>query len=207
MLKFLNVKKEYGSHLVVDIPSLEIKPGLYWLRGINGSGKSTVLKMAGGLIPFNGEIQIGAINLKKQPTEYRRLVSYADAEPMFPDYISGLDLIHFFNSVRKADKKSSNQLIEQIGIGTFYKNPIGSYSSGMVKKLSLVLAFIGKSDFIFLDEPLVTLDQASVEILCSMIQDFHNEGVSFILTSHQLVEQNYFNAVELLMKDKTVWFQ
>jgi ABC-2 type transport system ATP-binding protein len=207
MLKFLNVKKEYGSHLVVDIPSLEIKPGLYWLRGINGSGKSTVLKMAGGLIPFNGEIQIGAINLKKQPTEYRRLVSYADAEPMFPDYISGLDLIHFFNSVRKADKKSSNQLIEQIGIGTFYKNPIGSYSSGMVKKLSLVLAFIGKSDFIFLDEPLVTLDQASVEILFHLILDFHKEGTSFILTSHQQVEQNYFNGIELLMKDKTVCFQ
>jgi ABC-2 type transport system ATP-binding protein len=65
MLKFQNVKKEYGSHLVVDIPSLEINPGLYWLRGTNGSGKSTVLKMAGGLIPFNGEIQLGAINQKK----------------------------------------------------------------------------------------------------------------------------------------------
>jgi ABC-2 type transport system ATP-binding protein len=134
-------------------------------------------------------------------------VSYAEAEPLFPDYISGLDLVHFYNSIRKADKKLSNQLIEQIGIGTFYKNPIGSYSSGMVKKLSLVLAFIGKSDFIFLDEPWVTLDQASVEMLCNLIQDFHNEGVSFILTSHQLVEQNYFNAIELLMKDKTVWFQ
>jgi ABC-2 type transport system ATP-binding protein len=207
MLKFLNVKKEYGSHLVVDILSLEIKPGLYWLRGTNGSGKSTVLKMAGGLVPFNGEIQLGAINLKKQPTEYRRLVSYAEAEPLFPDYISGLDLVHFYNSIRKADKKLSNRLIEQIGIGTFYKNPIGSYSSGMVKKLSLVLAFIGKSDFIFLDEPLVTLDQTSVEMLCHLIQDFHKEGVSFILTSHQLVEQNYFNAIELLMKDKMVWFQ
>ncbi len=76
----------------------------------------------------------------------------------------------------------------------------------MVKKLSLVLAFIGKSDFIFLDDPLVTLDQSSVEILYNLIQRFHSEGVNFILTSHQLVEHNHFNAVELLMKDKTVWF-
>jgi len=207
MLKFLNVQKKYGHHLIVDIPTLEIKPGLYWLRGANGSGKSTVLKMAGGLIPFDGEIQIGMINLKKQSTEYRRLVSYAEPEPLFPDYISGLDLVHFYNSVRKADKKISNQLIEQIGIGSFYKNPIGTYSSGMVKKLSLVLAFIGNSDFIFLDEPLVTLDLASVKILYNLIQDFYKEGVSFILTSHQAIEHNHFNAVELLMKDKTVWFQ
>jgi ABC-2 type transport system ATP-binding protein len=163
--------------------------------------------MAGGLIPFDGEIQLGGINLKKQPTEYRRLVSYAEAEPLFPDYISGLDLVHFYNSVRKADKKLTDRLIEQIGIETFYKNPIGTYSSGMVKKLSLVLAFIGKSNFIFLDEPLVTLDQPSVEILYNLIHDFHKEGVSFILTSHQSVEHNHFNAVELLMKDKTVWFQ
>ncbi len=207
MLKFLNVQKKYGHHLIVDIPSLEIKPGLYWLRGTNGSGKSTVLKMAGGLIPFDGEIQLGSIDLKKQPTEYRRLVSYAEAEPLFPDYISGLDLIHFYNSVRKADKKLSDHLIEQIGIRPFYKNPIGTYSSGMVKKLSLVLAFIGKSDFIFLDEPLVTLDQASVEVLCNLIRDFRSEGVSFILTSHQSVDHNHFNAVELLMQDKTVWVQ
>ena len=75
--------------------------------------------MAGGLVPFDGEIQLGGINLKKQPTEYRRRVSYAEAEPLFPDYISGLDLIHFYNSVRKADKKLSNRLIEQIGISTF----------------------------------------------------------------------------------------
>jgi ABC-2 type transport system ATP-binding protein len=207
MLKFLNIRKKYGHHLVVDIPSLEIKAGIYWLSGANGSGKSTVLKMAGGLIPFDGEIAIGSINLKKQSTEYRRLVSYAEAEPLFPDYVSGLDLVDFYNSVRKADKKFSNQLIEQIGIDTFYKNPIGTYSSGMVKKLSLVLAFIGKSNFIFLDEPLVTLDQASVETLCNLIRDSRKEGVSFILTSHQAVEHNHFNAIELLMKDKTVWVQ
>lgn len=207
MLRFHNLKKTYGDQVIVDIPSLEIKTGLYWLRGTNGSGKSTFLKIIGGLIPFNGEIDMDGINLKKQPTDFRRLVSYAEAEPLFPDYISGLDLIHFYNSVRKADKKASEALIEQLGIGSYYQKNIGTYSSGMFKKLSLALAFIGNNKFILLDEPLVTLDQASVEVLYSLIQQFRSQGTSFIITSHQAVEHYHFNAIPLLMKDKAVWFQ
>jgi ABC-2 type transport system ATP-binding protein len=207
MLKFVNAKKVYGSHSIIDIPSLELAPTIYWLRGANGSGKSTLLKMAGGLIPFAGDIEIDGINLKGKPTEYRRLVSYVEAEPLYPDYVSGLDLVHFFTYTRHADKKITDQLIDSIGIGSFYKNPIGTYSSGMVKKLSMVLAFIGHSRFIFLDEPLVTLDQAAVETLYQLIHSYHQQGTGFIITSHQSVEHNHFNAVELYMKEKSVWFQ
>ncbi len=110
--------------------------------------------MAGGLIPFDGEIQIGMINLKKRPAEYRRLVSYAEAEPLFPGYISGLDLVHFYNSVRKADKKLSNQLIEQIGIGSFYKNPIGTYSPAVwLKNFPLYWLSLAKVILSFLMNP------------------------------------------------------
>lgn len=207
MLKFVNVKKMYGANAVIDMPSLELTSGIYWLRGANGSGKSTFLKMAGGLIPFDGEIDIDGVSLKSKPTEYRRLVSYVEAEPLYPDFVSGLDLVHFFTYTRKADKKTTDQLIESIGIGSFYQNPIGTYSSGMVKKLSLVLAFIGQSRFIFLDEPLVTLDQAAVETLYQLIGNYHQQGTGFVITSHQPVEHNHFNTTELYMKEKSVWFQ
>jgi ABC-2 type transport system ATP-binding protein len=207
MLKFDHVMKHYGTHCIVDVPSLELPTALYWLRGANGSGKSTLLKMAGGLIPFEGDIELNGTALKKHPTAYRRQVSYVEAEPLYPEYVSGLDLIHFYHQARKADKKSTDQLIEQVGIGNFYKTPVGTYSSGMVKKLSLVLAFIGDIKFIFLDEPLVTLDQSAVETLYQLIQDYHRRGTGFIITSHQSVEHNHFNAQELYMNEKSVWFR
>ncbi len=206
MLKFLNAKKRYNDQVIVDVPDLEIKPGLYWLKGANGSGKSTLLKMAGGLIPFEGEIKVEGTNLKKQPTEYRRLVSYAEAEPLYPDFISGLDLITFYNSVRKADTKITDNLIEQLGIGSYYKKPIGTYSSGMAKKLSLVLAFIGHNKFIFLDEPIVTLDQRSVQVLYELMEAFYHQGTSFIFTSHQEMEQNLWPVQELLINEGTLCF-
>ena len=207
MLSFRKVQKKYNDQLILDIPQLEIKAGLYWLRGINGSGKSTFLKMAGGLIPFDGDIEIDEVNLKKKPTAYRRQVSYAEAEPLYPEFLSGLDLVHFYQSVRKADAKSTHQLIEQLGIATYYKKPIGTYSSGMVKKLSLVLAFIGENKFIFLDEPLVTLDQDSVPVLLKLIESYHQKGTNFIFTSHQSVTRVEWEATSLFLKEKTICFQ
>ncbi len=208
MLTFNNVKKRYGSHLILDIPKLEIADGLYWLKGANGSGKSTLLKMATGIIPFEGEIDIEKINLKKQPVAFRNLVSYAEAEPLYPAFVSGVDLISFYNSVRKSDKSNSDELIDRFSIGGFYKNPIGTYSSGMIKKLSLALAFIGNPKFIFLDEPLVTLDQNSLPVLYSLICEHSKIGVNFIFTSHQPFESEHLPpTTEILIKDNIVWTQ
>jgi len=63
---------------------------------------------------------------------------------------------------------------------------VGSYSSGMLKKLSLVLAFLGQPRLILLDEPLNTIDVESLEILYRWINEkYQNEKISFLLSSHQ----------------------
>ncbi len=207
MLKFDGVKKSYGSHLILDVPSLEINTGIYWLKGGNGSGKSTLLKMASGIIPFEGEIMIDSVNLKRSPVEYRNLVSYAEAEPVYPSYISGLDLINFYQKIRKEEKQKTSQLIELFGIGTYYKDSIGTYSSGMLKKLSLVLAFIGNVKYIFLDEPLVTIDQKSLPIIYKLISECLETGTNLVFTSHQPIEYNGLRpAIELEASGGTVRF-
>ncbi|GHM98743.1 hypothetical protein WSM22_02330 [Cytophagales bacterium WSM2-2] len=207
MLKFLSVKKKYGGHTVLEIPELEIANGLYWLRGANGSGKSTLLKIAGGFLPFEGEVEIDGINLKKQPVDYRKMVSYAEAEPLYPSFISGFDLVNFYLKARKAGKEQADQLIETLGVGSYYKNDVGTYSSGMLKKLSLVLAFIGNTKYIFLDEPLVTIDQTSLGILNNLIADRLASGTNFIFTSHQSMEQSHLPAAkEILVENGTVRF-
>jgi len=203
MLKFLNVKKKYVSQLIIDVASLEIGNGLYWLKGTNGSGKSTFLKMASGMIPFDGEITIDNIHLKKQSVEYRKLVSYAEAEPIYPSYLSGNDLISFYQKVRQGEKQKIDKLIEQLGVDEYYKNNVGTYSSGMLKKLSLVLAFIGNSKYIFLDEPLVTVDQNTLPVIQLLIDEHLKNGVNFVFTSHQPMETS---AIELIAENRTVRF-
>jgi len=73
MLKITQLQKRYGKKLILEINSLQNWQCIHWLRGTNGSGKSTFLKIAGGLIPFNGKIELDDIDLKKDQVGYRRL--------------------------------------------------------------------------------------------------------------------------------------
>jgi ABC-2 type transport system ATP-binding protein len=204
MIIIQNLKKEYGSHLILNVADLKFGNGLFWVKGANGSGKSTLLKIMAGMIPFEGEVEIDGVNLQKQPTEYRRLVNYVEAEPLYPPYLTGLDLISFFSYTRKANKEEVDKLIQKFNIQSFVKTPIGTYSSGMAKKLSLVLAFVGQPEYILLDEPLVTIDRESVPILYDLIQEYSANSFSFIFTSHQAFDITGLVVKEMEVKDQRV---
>lgn len=205
MLSIKNLKKEYGTHLILDIPQLQFESGLFWLKGNNGSGKSTLLKIISGIIPFDGEVNIDGVDLRKHPTDYRRLVNYVEAEPLYPPFLTGQDLVSFFISTRMANKEEVEELVQKFNIHSFIKNPIGTYSSGMVKKLSLVLAFIGRPKYILLDEPLVTIDKESVPILYELVKLYFGRGVNFVFTSHQAFELEGIVVKEMEVKDHKVW--
>ncbi len=207
MLVIKDLKKEYGAQLILHIPNLIFESGLFWIKGANGSGKSTLLKIIAGMIPFEGEVEIDNVNLRHQPTEYRRLINYVEAEPLYPPFLTGQDLISFFCTTQKAKKEEVDVLIQKFNIGSFIKNPIGTYSSGMVKKLSLVLAFIGQPKYILLDEPLVTIDKETVPILYGLIETHLSKGVNFLFTSHQAFDIVHHQVQELLVIDHQICYQ
>jgi len=190
MLKLINVKKYYSSFLALDIPELTIGEGLWWLRGENGSGKTTFLKLVAGLHPFNGDIIIDdEYSIKKQRLHFTRRINYAEAEPLYPSFLTGRDLVHLYCKTKDGNIDEAVENLRQLHVLAAYEKAVGTYSSGMVKKLSLVLAFIGHSRFILLDEPLITIDVQALEVVCRMIGDKHKQGVSFIITSHQSVQK------------------
>lgn len=186
MLEFWQVQKSYGDRPVLSIPSLQLDKGIYWLQGPNGSGKTTFLRMIAGLLPFRGDIILNGSSLRRTPVEYRRLVSWADAEPLYPDFLKGRDLVAFYQEIRKASPAQVESLLQLFQVKSFLSTPIGAYSSGMVKKLSLVLAFIGSPSLITLDEPLVTLDRESIPALYNLISaSYLEKNTSFLISSHQ----------------------
>ncbi len=94
MVELLNVKKSYGNYAVIDIPQIHLNHNIYWLKGMNGSGKTTLMKLIAGLLPFQGDVLInGNISIRKNRVAYLRLVNYAEAEPLFPPFLTGYDLI------------------------------------------------------------------------------------------------------------------
>jgi ABC-2 type transport system ATP-binding protein len=206
-LQLINITKYYGSYLAMQVPSLTISPGIHWLRGANGSGKTTLLKILAGLLPFEGDIVIQeSISIKKNPIPYRRVVNYAEAEPLYPSFLTGTDLVKLFVKTKDAEMQQADELIELLNVKSFIDHPVGTYSSGMMKKLSLILAFIGNAKIILLDEPLVTIDDASVEIIYRLIKKYHHEKeVTFLLTSHQHFDEIKIPFTsKLLVTDQTI---
>jgi ABC-2 type transport system ATP-binding protein len=207
MLQFDNVYKTYDHQPVLEISSLKMERSIYWLQGINGSGKTTFLSILAGMIPFKGDIQLDGINLRKNPLSYRRLVNFAEAEPLYPDFITGIELVRFYKNIRKAAVTQTDHLVNLFKMHRFLSHPIGTYSSGMIKKMSLLLAFIGKPSLILLDEPLATLDEGSVHILPELINAYHKEfKTCFIFSSHQVFKSHSLPINKILIADQSLHF-
>ncbi len=206
MLKLENVQKYYGTFLALEIPSLLVDRGIWWVQGENGSGKTTLLKMIAGMLPFTGNITLQEkFTIKKHRQQFVSLVNYAEAEPLYPFFLTAQDLIELYCYTKKGDILHAQELLKQLHVFDAYKQKIGSYSTGMIKKLSLTLAFIGKPALILLDEPLITIDAKAVNVICHSIQEYYRAGVSFIITSHQSVnaEQLDFTG-KVVAENKTI---
>jgi ABC-2 type transport system ATP-binding protein len=206
MLQLKEIKKFYNVHLVLQIPSLHLEKGIYWLKGANGSGKTTLLKMIAGLLPFEGDILFNEISLKNKPLAYRQNVSWAEAEPLFPEFMSGMDLLLLYRNIRKAPQQEIDKLIEVFGLTDYVNNATGTYSEGMRKKLSLALAFTGHPSLIALDEPFITLDPASIPLVRNIILETHkNKGTTFLMSSHQELDMELLViGKELTVSNQTV---
>ena len=206
MLQINNVMKKYGTNTVLSIPSFQLDDGIHWLKGANGSGKTTLLKMIAGLLPFDGDIVVNGISLKQQPLRYRKQISWSEAEPLFPFFMRGIDVITLYRNIRNASQTQIDELIALFNMRDYINEAIGTYSAGMTKKLSLLLSFIGKPSFILLDEPFITLDAESVVTVSHLITETHtNNGSSFFISSHQdMSEQTLPFDARFIIQNQTI---
>ena len=188
MLELYQVQKSYGGEKILDIPDLQLSAGIYWLQGANGSGKTTLLRLLAGLLPFRGDVRVHKHSLRETPVAYRRSISWADAEPLYPGFLSGDDLITFYRKIQQPPPGQVDELIGHFGIKSWLSSRAETWSSGMTKKLSLLLAFIGQPSLILLDEPLITLDLDSTGHLIELIVDYQRlYDTSFFFSSHQAI--------------------
>ncbi|GAB2801759.1 ABC transporter ATP-binding protein [Rhabdobacter roseus] len=185
LLSLTNVQKSYGSHQVLAITDWQIEEGIYWIQGENGAGKSTLFRTLAGMLAHEGEIVLDErYSLRRQPVEYRLRLNLGEAEPLYPAFLTPADLLAFVGEAQQSPAGQMKYLTEVLGIN-YLDQPLGGCSSGMVKKLSLALAFLGRPRLIILDEPLITIDQEARAALFALIKAYRAEGVSFLLSSHQ----------------------
>jgi ABC-2 type transport system ATP-binding protein len=122
---------------------------------------------------------------------------------LYPGFLTAKDLIRFVGKTKQATSDQESRYISELGVGPFFEKPCDTYSSGMIKKVSLVLAFLGDAKMIILDEPLITLDEQTRSRLLRIIRE--KKETIFLLSSHQLIETQLLNIDRsFVIHDKTL---
>ena len=186
MLKCENLTKNFGSKRAVDGVSMTLEPGhVYALLGPNGSGKTTWMKMAAGLMkPTSGEITFEGAPIG---VESRRRIAYMSTEPYFYPWMTVgsagkyyEDFFEDFSMSRYQELLARMELTEELKT----KN----LSSGMAAKLKIALTMARDAKIYMLDEPFNGIDLLARDQIRASILEEAGEEKLLILSSH-LVEE------------------
>ena len=192
MLEVRNLHKRYSGIPAVESVSFIARAGeVTGYLGANGSGKSTTMKLATGLIePTSGEVLFEGWPIKRNLMAYRQRVGYVPEEPHLYTHLSGLEYLVMVSQLRNMDGKLANErihgLLRLFGIHSDRDVALSSYSKGMRQKILLTAALMHNPDLILLDEPFSGLDVGSSLIFRSLIKELAARGKIVLFSSHEL---------------------
>jgi ABC-2 type transport system ATP-binding protein len=192
MLEVRNLRKRYSGIPAVDDVSFVARPGeVTGYLGANGSGKSTTMKMATGLIePTSGQILFEGQSIQTDPMAYRQRLGYVPEEPHLYTHLSGMEYLVMVAELRDMERTSAGErihgLLRLFGIHGDRDVAMSSYSKGMRQKILLSAALMHNPDLIMLDEPFSGLDVGSSLVLRSLIKELAMRGKIVLFSSHEL---------------------
>ncbi len=187
-LKISELTKNYSGVRALDAVSLAVEPGSrVALLGHNGAGKSTMMQIILGLIPFDsGSVEV--CGAAPGSAAAREQVAYLPENTAFHPALTGEEQIGHFLSLRGEDPRKARELLERVGLHDAARRRIGTYSKGMRQRVGLAQALIGKPRLLVLDEPTSGLDPVSRRDFYALLDGLAAEGASVLLSSHALTE-------------------
>jgi ABC-2 type transport system ATP-binding protein/heme exporter protein A len=147
--------------------NLGFLPGLTWLRGSNGRGKTTLLRLLGGqLVPASGAIRLGGLEARSDALEWRRHSFYCGGEAPALEWLTVDEWLELHLALyERADRAGLHACLEGFRIDGVLAQPVTSLSLGQYKKLQLALALALPVRLLLIDEPFNGLDAQAVEML------------------------------------------
>ena len=188
MITYRDFTKVYDGRAVVDRLSLTVPAGaVVALLGPNGSGKTTTIKAAAGLIrPDAGTVQVGAGLQPATDARARQTCSFLPQRVSFPDSLTGREVVEFYRRLRGAPRDSAARVLKFASLNGASAQPVSTYSGGMVQRLGLAVAAIAATDVLLLDEPTAALDPDGLCAFYGLIEERRQAGTATFFSSHQL---------------------
>lgn len=183
--------KRYKDVLAVDHIDLNVRHGdVYGFLGPNGAGKTTTLRMALGLItPTEGTVELfGRDPMRQGARALNGVAGFVEA-PRFYPYLTARKNLQLLAAL-DGDGAASliDEVLDVVELSPRAGHKVGGYSHGMRQRLGIAAALLRRPRLLILDEPATGLDPAGMRDMRALIRRLADEGITVLLSSHQLPE-------------------
>jgi len=187
-----NVTKCFGPITAVRDLTLNINPGeIVGLLGPTGAGKSTVMRLVGGLVmPDRGDILINGTSMYSDYESCMRQIGFVPDRPEFYSYMTGMaNLMTVADMYGGISASRVDEIVNQLKLSVYIDDKFGSYPAGVKQRLAIAAALLNSPRLLIIDEAMDGLDPISVVDLRRLLRRLCDEyGMSMLITSHQMNE-------------------
>ena len=186
-VELCDVTKIIRKRTIIDHVSLSFPAGqVSGLRGVNGSGKTMLMRLVAGLIlPTEGQVFIDGKQLHRElsfPPSIGALIE----NPAFLDGYSGRDNLKLLADIQgKIGEREIDEILQTVGLAGAGKKKYRRYSLGMKQRLGIAAAVMERPEIVLLDEPTNALDSEGVEMVRQLVKREKERGAAVIIACHE----------------------
>jgi len=212
IIKVNNLNKSFLSKktkvAALEDISFEVNKGeLVAIIGPDGAGKSTLIKVLCGLMPFDsGEIEILGRRMPDDLDEIKLKIGYLSQSFTLYKYLTVYENMDYFASLFGIEnkKKKIENILSLVGLLEFRDRLAKDLSGGMKQKLSLACALIRSPDIIFLDEPTTGVDPRSRREIFQIIKERKREGITVLFSTYYIDEGDVADRIIIFDKGRII---
>jgi len=210
MIDLQHLAKNFGKQTVLKDINLTVNPGeIVGLIGPSGAGKSTVIKVTLGMeVTSGGSAKVFGTTMPNR--ELLGRIGYMAQTDALYDALSGQENLKFYGLMKGINRKEIDEQVAYVAnvvdLTKDLNKRVSGYSGGMMRRLSLAIALLGKTDLLILDEPTVGIDPALRRQIWAELGRIRDEGRSILITTHVMDEAELCGRVALLLDGKVMAF-
>ena len=191
MIELSGLVKNYSMNAVLRGVNLHVRQGEFvTLVGPNGAGKSTLMRIVATLLaPTAGTVKIGGWQLPQHNHRIRRYIGLVSHQTLLYDDLTAVENLHFFARLYqlKDGEKRVAEALKRVGLAARQRDPVRTFSRGMVQRLTIARATLHEPDVLLLDEPYTGLDQDAAQLLDDLLRRESSHGRTILMITHDLV--------------------